>query len=385
MLLNGQVSINIFKVDNTTFELVGEVNNFSSLMWCDKYNGYASFEIWAPITDENAELFKKGYFVWCGGDTAGIIEIVKSEMDEDGNKTFNIKGRTLEAILTTRIIWGTYTASNKNVSTIMYEIVKNNCINNSYTNRNIPYLECAEDKFLGDKISLQKTGDEVYDAITDVSSSADLGYNLLFKPQIKKIIFEVVEGVDRTVQATTAEGSEVVEFSTDLEDILSSSYYSNNQDEKNVAFVQGEGEGADRVSMVSGDNKLIGFDRKELYVDARDLQSNGTDENGNAIELTPNQYKQVLWNRGNDKLSECITTETFEAKIRVLGNVQYKFNKDYFKGDKVTIRDNQLGIMISARITEVEEDFGEEYNLVLTFGYSYPTILQKIQKIKRKL
>lgn len=382
MLLNGQVSINVFRVDNTTFELVGEVNNFSSLMWCDKYNGYANFEIWAPITDENAELLKKGYFVWCGGDTAGIIEIVKSEMDEDGNKTFNIKGRTLEAILTTRIILGTYTASNKNASTIMYEIVKNNCINNSYANRNIPYLECAVDNFLGDKISLQKTGDEVYDAITDIASSADLGYNLLFKPQEKKIIFEVVEGVDRTVQITTTEGSEVVEFSTDLEDILSSSYYSNNQDEKNVAFVQGEGEGASRVSMVSGDDKLIGFNRKELYVDARDLQSNGTDENGNTIELTPNQYKQVLWNRGNDKLSEHITTETFEAKIRVLGDVQYQFNKDYFKGDKVTIRDNQLGVMISARITEVEEDFGEEYNLVLTFGYSYPTILQKI---KRKL
>lgn len=382
MLLNGQVSINIFKVNNTAFELVGEVNNFSSLMWCDKYNGYASFEIWAPITDENAELFKKGYFVWCGGDTAGIIEIVKSEMDEDGNKTFNIKGRTLEAILTTRIIWGTYIASNKNASTIMYDIVKNNCINNSQTSRKIPYLECAVDKFLGDKISLQKTGDEVYDAITDIASSADLGYNLLFKPQEKKIVFEVVEGVDRTVQITTKEGSEVVEFSTDLEDILSSSYYSNNQDEKNVAFIQGEGEGADRVSTVSGDNNLIGFDRKELYVDARDLQSNGTDENGNTIELTPDQYKQVLWNRGNDKLSECITTETFEAKIRVLGDVQYKFNKDYFKGDKVTISDNQLGVMISARITEVEEDFGEEYNLVLTFGYSYPTILQKI---KRKL
>ena len=57
-------------------------------------------------------------------------------------------------------------------------------------------------------------------------------------------------------------------------------------------------------------------------------------------------------------------------------------NLEGHKGDKVTIRDNQLGVMISARITEVEEDFGEEYNLVLTFGYSYPTILQKI---KRKL
>ena len=81
-----------------------------------------------------------------------------------------------------------------------------------------------------------------------------------------------------------------------------------------MAFVQGEGEGADGVSMVSGDDKLIGFDRKKLYVDARDLRVADADENGNTIELTPNQYKQVLWNRGNDKLSRMHNYRNFRSE-----------------------------------------------------------------------
>ena len=50
------------------------------------------------------------------------------------------------------------------------------------------------------------------------------------------------------------------------------------------------------------------------------------------------------------------------------------------EGDKVTVRDRQLNVVVSARITEVEEDFDDEYALVLTFGYSYPTIMQKVKQ-----
>lgn len=377
MLLEKQIQILVFKVDDNTFDNIGEVNQYNSLIWPDKFNGYASFELWAPITDENSEYFKKGNILWCGGDNAAVVEIVKSTIDDNGTKTFNVKGRTLEMLLTTRIIWGTYNASNKYASTAMYEIVKQNCINPSNTNRKIPYLECAEDKQLGGKISIQKTGGEVYDALTTIASNEDIGFNVLFRPKEKKLIFEIVTGVDRTIEQSKVDP---VEFSTDLEDILSSSYYTNSQDEKNVAFVQGEGDGASRVSEISGNNGLKGFSRKELYVDARDLQSETVNESGMTISLTQDEYKAALVNRGNDKLSECDITETFEAQIRVFGDVQYEFGKDYQKGDKVTVRDKQLNVVVSARITEVEEDFDDEYALVLTFGYSYPTIMQKVKR-----
>lgn len=377
MSLKKQIQILVFKVDNNTFENIGEVNQYNSLIWSDKFNGYASFELWAPITEENSEYFKKGNILWCGGDNAAVIEIVKSTIDDKGTKTFNVKGRTLEMLLTTRIIWGTYNASNKYASTIMYDIVKQNCINPTNANRKIPYLECAEDKQFGGKISIQKTGGEVYDALTTIASNKDLGFNVLFRPKEKKLIFEVVAGVDRTIEQNEVDP---VEFSTDLEDILSSSYYTNNQDEKNVAFIQGEGEGASRISQISGNNELEGFNRKELYVDARDIQSEFANEDGTTTTLTPEEYDAALVNRGNDKLAECKTTETFEAQIRVFGDVQYEFGVDYNKGDKVTIRDKQLGVVVSARITEVEEDFDDEYALVLTFGYSYPTLMQKVKQ-----
>lgn len=377
MLLEKQIQILVFKVDDNTFENIGEVNQYDSLIWPDKFNGYASFELWAPITEENSEYFKKGNILWCGGDNAAVVEIVKSAIDDKGTKTFNVKGRTLEMFLTTRIIWGTYNASNKYASTAMYEIVNQNCVNPTNKKRKIPYLECAEDKQLGGKMSVQKTGGDVYDAITTIASSKDLGFNMLFRPKEKKLIFEVVAGVDRTIEQSEVDP---VEFSTDLEDILSSSYYTNNQDEKNVAFIQGEGDGASRISQISGNNELKGFDRKELYVDARDLQSETVNEDGTTTSLTPDEYKAALINRGDDKLSECEVTETFEAQIRVFGDIQYEFGKDYQKGDKVTVRDRQLNVVVSARITEVEEDFDDEYALVLTFGYSYPTIMQKVKR-----
>ena len=103
-------------------------------------------------------------------------------------------------------------------------------------------------------------------------------------------------------------------------------------------------------------------------------------EDGTTTSLTPAEYNETLVNRGDNKLAEHKVTETFEAQIRVFGEVQYEFGVDYNKGDKVTVRDKQLGVVVSARITEVEEDFDDEYELVLTFGYSYPTIMQKVKQ-----
>lgn len=378
MLLNKQIQISVFQIDNAVFDRIGEVNQYDSLIWPDKFNGYASFELWAPITDENSLYFKKGNVLWCGGDNACMIEIVKEDIDDVGTKVFNVKGRTLEMLLTTRIVWGTYKNTNQKTSTIMYALVNENCVNPSDSSRKIPYLECAEDALVGLTIdSYQKTGGEVYDALYALALESDIGFSVLFRPREQKLIFEVVEGRDLTLEQTT---NDPVIFSTELEDILSSSYYSNNQDMKSVALIAGEGEGTERTQVITGNNSTTGFERRELYVDARDLQSTSIDSEGNQTSLSPEEYRQVLTQRGDEKLSECKVVDTFEAQIRVFGDVQYEFGKDYRKGDMITVRDKNLDVMISARITEVEECYDEEYALVLTFGYSYPTIMEKIKR-----
>lgn len=377
MLLNKQIQITVFQVDNNTFEALGDISQYTSLLWPDAYNGYAQFELWAPITPDNAALLKKKNIIWCGGENAAVIEIVKATVDDKGEKIYDIKGRTLEKYLTERMINGTYSGSG-HASTLMYDMVDKNAIHPSNANRKIPYLVNAVDKQVGNEISqYQKTGGALYDALYQMASESDIGFSVLFDPRNKRLVFEVRKGADRTQD--NDEGNGPVVFSTELEDILSSEYYGNIQDEKNVALVQGEDKGEARKSVLVGKVDAYGFDRKELYVDARDLQSEVFNADGTSTPLTPAQYLEVLTQRGNEKLSECEIIETFEAQIRQFGDIQYEFGVDYVKGDKVTVIDEQLGVIVSARITNVEEQYDEEYNLVLTFGYSYPTLLQKVK------
>lgn len=379
MLLKS-IELYVFKLDNETFDAIGEINQFTSLIWPDKFDGYSTFELNAPLTPENKSLIKEGNVLWCGGDNAAVIEIIQVDTNDTGEKTYKVKGRTLEMILTKRIILGTYVSKNKFSSTAMYEIVDKHCVNPSDSIRKFPFLECAEDEQIGKQISFQKTGGEIYDSLSNICSDAGLGFGILFKPREKKLIFKVFESVDRTKGESVNKGAQLVIFSTDLEDILKSSYYANSQDIKTTAYVMGEGTGADRKRIVAGDDAVSGFSRSELYVDAKDLQSEVQEEDGTTTTIDSDEYNNMLNNRGNEKLSECVRTESFEATVRNVGNAQYVYNKDYFKGDKVIVQDTDLGVQVIATVAEVTENFGEKYELDITYGYSYPTLIQKIKR-----
>lgn len=381
MLLKS-VEIQVFKLDDTTFDPIGQINEYTSLIWPDKYNGYTQFELNAPVNQENKNLIKKGNVIWCGGDNAARIENILVETKENGQKTFKAKGRTLEMILTTRIVWGTYSCVNKKTSTAMYEIVDANCVNPIAPERKIPFLECAEDELNGRNITFQKTGGEVYDTIESLAIESELGFCILFRPEVKKLIFKVLEGVDRTIMPTSNEydDSSLIIFSTDLEDILSSSYHTNDQDTKNVALVAGEDSSQERKTVVSGNSTSSGFMRREMYIDARDLQSEIYDDEGNSTTISQDEYLDMLDTRGNEKLAERQTVESFEAKIRTIDNAQHKYGVNFFKGDKVLVYDSDLDILITATVSEVSESFSDKYSLDVTFGFSYPTLYQKIKK-----
>lgn len=377
MLLNN-AEVYVYKLDDEgTFDAIGEINQFTSLMWPDKYNGYSTFSLWAPITEENKSLIKKGNIIWLGGRNAAMIEIIKLATDADGQKTYEVKGRTLEMLLTTRVIWNTYNCNNKYASTAMYEIVTQQCVSPTNIKRKIPFLVCAEDEQLGGKITYQRTGDEVYDAVYGICSERGLGFDIVFDPENKQLVFTVTEGKDRTVSQSI---NNPVILSTSLEDILKSSYYTNDQELKSVALIAGEGSGTDRKRTTSGDNDSEGFGRRELYVDARDLQTEIVNEDGTITIVPEEEYLEMLVNRGNEKLSDCETTETFEAKARVTGSVQYAYGVDYSKGDKITVEDEELGIRVEATVDESSENYDDEYELILTLGYSYPTLIQRIKR-----
>ena len=378
MQLSKDIAITVFQISKTVFEPIGDISQYTCLLWPDAFVGYASFELWAPITDDNKELIKKGNVIWCGGENAAVIESIKSVVDDKGEKTYDVKGRTLEKYLIDRIVWGSFVGSGM-TSTVMYKLVDVCAVNPSNPKRKIPWLVCSSDDKVGKQIAkYQKTGGFLYDSLEALATDSDIGFSVLFDPRNKQLIFKVIAGKDLTQD--NSEGNDPVVFSTELEDLLSSSYYTNNQDERTVAFVQGEDAGTSRRSIVVGNDELEGFERKELYIDARDLQSEVMNDDGTQTKLSDSEYMETLQQRGEEKLSEYVTVEIFESQIRQFGDVQYEFGVDYQKGDKVTVIDEQLGVMVSARITMAEEQFDEEYNLVLTFGYSSPTMLKKVKR-----
>lgn len=358
--------------DEGDFENLGEVNVFQTLMWPEAYSGYATVQMTAPVTSENSVLLKKGNILWKGGKSAAIIESVTSSVSESGH-TYKVQGRTLECLLERRIVWGLYNKTGA-LSTIMNELVNKNCVSTAAPYRKIPFLSIDDSEFIGDKISYQKTGGSVYEALYELAQDNEVGFSIDFSPYNKNLVFRVYKGKDRSVRQTD---NDPVVFSDSTDDILSSSYYMNIEDYKNVALVAGEGEGTARKMVDAGSIFSKGLSRYELYVDARDIQSSGED-NGTHWEMSEREYADVLSQRGSEKLAECPITESFECQIRTHGT-QYEYGKDYMLGDLVTVVDTVLGIEVQARITEVEEDYSDKYEIIFTFGYGYPTLMQKIK------
>lgn len=369
-----QLQIVVFKVDNETFEQVGLVNQFTSFIWPTTFRGYGQFNLTCPVNDEMRELMKEGYWIWCDGSKqAGIIETVRAENDDDGTFMYEVSGFTLEYLLTTRIVWGTYNANNIYVSTAARQIVDRAFINPSDSNRKLSYLQLGEDPVAGGKITKQQTGSEVYSVLDEMLSDVGLGFNIVFDPTKQLLTFDIMQGVDRSISQNV---NDIVVLSTDMEDILTSAYEASIQDEKTIAFVQGEDSGSNRKSATAGDEKKVGFDRKEMYVDARDLQSEST----SGASMTDSEYTKAMKQRGLEKLSDFVRTESFESSLQVFSGTQYKFGVDYFVGDTVTMQDTRLGVQVDAVISEAEEDYDDSYALNLTVGYSNLTVLQKIQR-----
>ena len=273
------ITISIFELNNDRFQVIGQVNQYTSLRWIEEYADAGSFELWAPITDENAKLFKLDRVVWVEGEyTAGIIEGIKETVDVNEEKVYDITGRMLNSLLDRRIVWNTYNAYNKKVNEVLMDIVDKNFINNrqELSHRNLPFFALGSYTITDEwgRITIQRTGDEVLSVLQEISNAQGCGFDVSFYPNDNKVYFNVIMGKNHAIGSPNP-----VVLSSSMEDILESTYYSNKKDYKNVALVAGEGEGEARERTITGDSASSGYDRHELYVDARDLQKEEEEEN----------------------------------------------------------------------------------------------------------
>lgn len=113
-----------------------------------------------------------------------------------------------------------------------------------------------------------------------------------------------------------------------------------------------------------------GLSRRELYIDARDLQSDSAPDN----PLTPEEYTALLENRGREKLAENQLVKSFSAVIRTIYPT-YTLGEDFQLGDTITVTDDRLGVTVDAVVQAVERSVSADgESMTLTLGYGQPTI-----------
>ena len=119
-------------------------------------------------------------------------------------------------------------------------------------------------------------------------------------------------------------------------------------------------------------------ERRELWVDARDLQPE--DENGNTIPAAT--YRAMLVQRGKEKLAEYRRIETVESGVDHLANLIYK--RDFDLGDYSTYINTEINVETEKRITETMETYeGGATELTVTFGTDEVSTVQQL--IKREV
>lgn len=338
------------KVFNSELTYLGVVDNFESIKFVAKYSQCGNFTIKAALTKQTNTYFKVGNIILFDGKSGYIHSI---EIDIDTEKSITVNGYDLSGYLGQRIIWNTINY-NGTVEGYIKKIVNDNCIETE-EGRRLPFLLLGTDNKINEPIEKQTSYENVLTSIEETALSYDVGFRVDFLPREKKLVFNIYQGEDKT-----ADSQSPLIFNRDFENVLSETYVNSNKNLKNVALIAGEGEGAGRVFVNIGDS--TGLDRYEMFVDARDLSKE---------QLSDEEYKAQLTQRGNEKIADCYVVESFEGEVNTKESVSV--------GDKVTFIDKKLGLRLDSRITEIEYIYENSGNTVnVTFNNKTPSIYRKL-------
>lgn len=369
---------------NENLRRVGSLRKYEMAQWNNKFRDIGTFSINARYVDENLFLLDKTktYYVllYMSNDKTksdswntlhnvfGKIEKVSKENDEDADypSTIKVEGRLMPFLFSKRVIAGTFDYKNMELIAYVTDLITRCFEKNTerYVDMNISYQK--DNKVYEDTlITKQITGGQLWEEMSDYFEQYKLG--VVIAPKIDKTFelsseygehlsglsnvagFEVQikTGVDRT----RGNGLNTVIFSKSLSNIKRASYSYNSESDMNVAYIAGEGEGAERKwyeIQKDSENKRNAWNREELWIDARDIQSEGE----NDTTLTDEEYNKLIEQRAYEKFQENSVMDEYSATVNE-HNQRYVYMRDYDLGDWVTIQDRDLSIEIDAQIVEV--------------------------------
>lgn len=347
---------------NQSFQAVGIIDDYASMIWTIRYFLNGDFELYTPATKIDIDILKENYYLCRAKDISYeeeeirykhvmIIEKIQIKTDVENGNFLTVTGRCLKSILKRRIIWQ-QTNLNGKVEQGIRQLITENIISPTVAARKIENFTLAAPLNLADKMKRQFTGDNLGETIESLCTTYGYGYDVDIVGNAFE--FYIYIGTDRSYNQTA---TPYVVFSNQFENLISTEYSYDISGYKNVALVAGEGEGLNRKTQTVGN--ADGLVRYEKYVDARDISTNDG-------EYTETEYNNMLADKGVESLSESPIVENFEGEVET--TLTYELGKDYFLGDIVQVR-NEYGIEASPRILEIIESDGKEgHSVIPTFS-----------------
>ena len=381
------------RVFDTALEPLGIVDEIASLLWTIKYFDVGTFNLLAPVTDNNSSLLSMGNIIikhdgkkevedGSGGiwRRAAQIMYVHITKDERGQEQIEAQGFMLSKWLSKRVVTPQLVTT-ATCQQIISTLVANNCGANATTKRKFAQFTALTQADLGG--SSVDYSNELYvdlgSEVKDVAVSGKLGYDILVNERDKLYGFYLYKGDDLTAGNTA--GNPPCIFSRDFDNVNGQEYEDSIESYKNFTYVQGaaDEQGAQPVVTVDGGNKA-GLELNEVFIDASDI-SRSYESGGTSVPIPLNTYLAMLRTRGATELENYGERMNFVSTINTASNLRFK--EDFNLGDRITCLERSWGLRIDARITEVQEVYqkGQE-EIQATFGESLPTLVEKIKRVR---
>lgn len=351
------------------FDTLGSIPLFRTLIWVRRYEKPGCFELY---TSKNYfGLLNSGRYLYRNdADELGVIDEVSYTQDENGGRETFAKGNFAETLLADRVIESTVTLAG-NVESAMRDLVTRTAISPSDGDRKIRHLRLGGISGISGDVNLQATGDNLSEKLYEIGNALEISHRVRYDYLTNDLAFEAWQGKDR--RDSQEENSWAI-FSNSFYNIRNVVYNRNGSSYKNFAYVAGAGEGSSRV-IATVDLRQPGEERKELWVDARDLRP----EDGNGEPIPVPAYLSQLMQRGREKLAEYRKVEAVSSGIDSNANLVYK--KDFDLGDYCTYVNTEIKIVTDKRITEIMEVYeGGAAELSVTFGTDEITTVKQLIK-----
>lgn len=357
---------NPIRVYERDLTLVGEMDDYSSAYFTRSWHGVGSFAIQINENMIHSGDLAKGRIVMFAKDKyrCGLITTLEKSLGANGkgDEVITASGYELPFIFSWRTILpqsgqAEYTLDNS-AETVMKTLVKDQCGSTADVDRRFSNLEIDTDLDLGTTYLLKnRYSGNVQTELQKISVATGSGYFIYIDESSKKLRFQTALGVDRTAGQSV---NPRAIFSSDYDTIQSAKWSTSDNNFRNYAFVAGQGVGDLRVirEVYTGSSEPTGFDRKEMFVDARDLSTNAD-----------------IDKRGTQRLSEMSIETSVNGTPLTQSPLVYKV--DYDLGDIVTI--DVYETSYNARITEVKESWSPlNYTIDLSFDRESPTIQTQV-------